>query len=160
MDFSEKMLEDIIYKALTKKELCSFINNNGLDCYYTPFVWRQPVLGAFGVADIVTFSIEFKKVTIYELKKGKIDLGVLVQAGKYLKAINKLIEKRLGSRYGKIDVEIYLIGDQMCINDWVYLFDGVIDKVSIYTYNFELTGLLFSLESPGNYSLVNDKLPI
>jgi hypothetical protein len=134
MAFLEKNLEGIIYDAYQEKEGRDQLRRLGLNIGNESFIFRQVDLELYGRLDLITISTQFKRITIYELKKEKIDLGSLVQAAKYKTGIIHFIK--------------FLIGRTMCENDWLHLFNGTLNDITIYTYNYSLYGISFDEQRP------------
>lgn len=174
MNFLEKDLEEIIYKA-DKAEL----SERGLNIKGKLF--RQLRIGDYGIADLVSFErmpavvaihsedyAQWKKgdrdmvregrliVTIYELKKDKIGVSAFLQAIGYLKGLDRY----LSSRDIQITPKIVLIGKSLdtsstfsYLTDYVYNVDCESFVESI-TYDYGMNGVSFN--SHGGYHQVKE----
>ena len=147
MEFSEKVLEDIIWDNAQSPEGRKLLQERGL--IISGMMFRQVDLGCYGRADLITVeytpACQIVEVVVYELKKGCINVSALMQAARYVKAL-----KRHGLYYANIECDIEfsicLIGDSMDTNgDFAFLYNES-DNVEIYTYEFNLSGLFFRLE--------------
>jgi hypothetical protein len=148
MAFLEKNLEGIIYDAYQEKEGRDQLRRLGLNIGNESFIFRQVDLELYGRLDLITISTQFKRITIYELKKEKIDLGSLVQAAKYKTGIINFIKYEKGLNISDFTFRIFLIGRTMCENDWLHLFNGTLNDITIYTYNYSLYGISFDEQRP------------
>lgn len=155
MDFLEKDLEQIVFEQLKSLDGCKKLRSLGLPVAYNPFVFRQPRIGDYGVADIVSFNREHKLITIYELKNKSIDMRTLLQAGRYLKGIKRFIEHR-GYNSCDYSIDIVLIGRYLSTDDWVYLFDGIVENTHVFTYDYSISGIKFNNAAPYNYKLTKE----
>lgn len=157
MDFLEKDLETIIYDCLTDKELYTKIFDNGLEVGFVNGVLRQLYLGNYGRLDLLTYSFRQRYVTLYELKNKEINLNSLLQAATYLKAVKRYIKLRFGQKFlDSVRFEIILIGKNYCTKNWVYLFDGILTDVRIFTYNYSIDGIRFIEEDLTGMKLINE----
>ena len=149
MDFLEKDLEQIIFETdnetLFKKGLCI----DGVKK-------RQLRIGEYGIADVVTFirANDFNGkhliINVLELKQKQINVGTLLQAIRYVKGIDRYLQKRDVTFEYKF--EITLVAKTIELNSsLVYLFDyfncglDVTEKLNIsaYTYSIDINGLQF-----------------
>jgi hypothetical protein len=180
MKFLEKDLEDIIYDKLKMSGGTDDLFNRGLQEFYQfepdgPHseiikgnnikVVRQLRIGNYGVADIVVFQKYYIphvdnplkgglniNILIFELKKDKVCIDTLVQAKKCEKGIKQYF--RQFSIYPKI--RLCLIGSSVnTSNDWIYLFDNVMNNCSAYSYKYEWDGISFNYVDLGSYALTN-----
>jgi len=166
MDFLEKNLEDIIYAAMQSKEGLQMLYQRGLSVFeygINTKTIRQLNVGNYGTADIVTverFSAEqnrraYLNITVYELKKKTINLGVLLQVYRYCKGIKQYLSKRYFVE--EVNFKICLIGSEIDTHtDWVYMFDFELPEINVYKYNYQIDGIKFSLEELSNYALTNE----
>lgn len=165
MDFLEKDLENIVFNASDEQ-----LNKRGLQVKGKRF--RQLRIGNYGIADMVTAELrstyhgdKYYKITIYELKKDKIEIGAYLQALNYAVGLISYLEKRTSI---SILVNIVLIGKTVNkVSNAVYLprlftntsFDietyTGIGSVDIYEYTYELDGLKFNSLNR-DYALVNE----
>jgi hypothetical protein len=157
MNFLEKDLEQIIFDNLG---LETFMH--GLELHQNePYkVFRQLNIGKYGIADIVSFErgckhhdIQEKHVIrVFELKKDVIGLDTLLQCARYARGIKRYLYERgyLGSYY----FELVLIGRYLDTSDWIYLSNFGLN-VSVYTYEYTLSGLYFTEEIISDYKLSN-----
>lgn len=164
MDFLEKDLEEIIYNAdrdlLAKKGL-----------YIDGILKRQLRIGNYGTADLVEFKREYAeqfysngkkiprlRITVYELKKDKINISAFLQALSYVKGLDSFFQKRKF----KFDIifNIVLIGKVIDKNSsFIYLSDylyniDMSDFLFLYTFNYNVDGITFNIES--GYKLIDE----
>ena len=103
---------------------------------------RQVNMFGYGVADIVGFSTEKIRdervltVTIYELKKGKVDFNAVGQVCRYVKAARRFLEKtKPPEKLKKTRVRVVgvVIGSRIASGDVCYVCD-FLDDISAYSY--------------------------
>lgn len=146
MEFLEKNLEDIIFETPTEN-----LDDRGL--YVLGKRYRQLRIGNYGIADMVTMSREYINyphttysilhITVYELKKNKLDENTLCQASRYVKGIKRYIKQRNIFNNCSVEFKIVLVGKTFNLNNsFVYLADFV-DNVEIYTYEYKFNGINF-----------------
>lgn len=145
MKFIEKDLEQIIWDALLTEKGREALSERGLDV--SGKVARQFDIRPYGVIDLLTIDNTNKNVlsiTIYELKKSKIDEQALMQACRYLTGI----EHYLRDEDVYCDITIRLIGSKINLdNDFVFLYNNT-PNVEIYTYEYSLEGMMFKYHKP------------
>lgn len=143
--FLEKTLETIIFE--TDNDL---LQDRGLDISGKKI--RQVRIGNYGIADLITIEKEYYMineerhmphliVTIYELKKDKIDANTMMQAFRYVKGIQRYLKHR-GKDFS-IRFQAVLVGKELCMGDFCYLLD-FIPKMTAVTYSYEFDGITFS----------------
>lgn len=144
MDFSEKVLEDIIWDNAQSHEGRKLLKERGL--FIRGKLFRQLELGNYGRADLV--SIEYIPhsdvidVVVYELKKGCINVNALMQVARYVTAL-KSHGLDVGDWCSEIHISMCLIGDAIDKNgDFAFLYNDI-DNVEIYSYDYRLDGLYF-----------------
>lgn len=163
MKFLEKDLEQIIFE--TQKET---LEERGL--YAKGKMYRQLRIGNYGVADLVTFErmmpcgmtkdgiyIRDKHLlTVFELKKEKLSVSGMLQGMKYVHGIKTYLEHR-GIDLRDFSFRLVLIGKSVdtsgsfCfLPDYLY---GDTFTFEMYTYNFDIDGLIF--KDVSGYNLVN-----
>jgi hypothetical protein len=163
MNILEKEIEDLVWSADW-----DLIRERGLPISGRGF--RQLNLGSYGISDIVTFDLVKTRytdrketsrhltVSIYELKKDNITIDTLLQAIRYYKAIQRIIET---SPYliDAVDYEIYLIGKGLDKNgDGFSFITDFCPSINFYTYSIDLVnGLRFKRQD--DYRHVNEVLP-
>jgi hypothetical protein len=155
MNILEKEIEQLLFENLDDKDLMlskGFIHLS--DKYY-----RQLDLGDYGVADIIGLSYKKDKldnlsleINIYELKKELIDVNTLLQASRYYKGIESILN------YYELEVKlkfnIILIGKNVqTTTDFIYLTD-LFDNLFYYTYSLDFTSGIKFIEQK-EYSLKN-----
>ena len=150
MDFKEMTLEDIIWDNSQSPEGRELLEERGL--LIKGNLFRQLDLGSYGRADLISFSYEdnFPRivVTIYELKKGKIGIDALLQAYRYLTAL-----KRHGiENEWVVFYKIVLIGDSIDTKSGFTLLYNELENVTIYTYSYSITGIVFIKQDKGWYN--------
>lgn len=148
MEFKEQTLEDIIWENVQKPDGRVLLKERGLDV--SGAFYRQLDLGVYGRADLVSvdYNIKNKKViiTIYELKKKKIGDEALMQACRYLTALERHGFDNDACDYN-IEYRIRLIGDSIQRgDDFVYLYNAL-PFVDIFTYNYKINGIFFDCVS-------------
>lgn len=170
--FLEKDLEDIIFES-DKDELFK----RGLFIYGK--LYRQVRIGNYGVADLISVKRiptdirngkrgEFAShldITIYELKKDKIDVHTFIQAVRYAKGISRYFEKYRTNI--KVQFKVVLIGSEISMNDdFTYITDmftpdipsafysPAINSVTFYKYKYNFDGIYF--ENHDQYYLINE----
>lgn len=160
MKFLEKDLEQILWDNLHSIEGINLLEEKGLDCLSGESTLyslksRQLRIGNYGIADIVTLQRCEGKiyVTVFELKKDEIESNALVQASRYAKGIKRYLNKNYKGWY--VEVDLVLIGRKLKTSDWVYLFDGFITGVNVYTYDYSINGIEFTRNSWG-YELIEE----
>lgn len=164
MKFLEKDLETIIFEQLQTEEGCQKLYDRGLDAVSSKpyFSKQQQGLGCYGALDLITFdraiiqnrrTIEYAKISIWELKQDEININALIQACRYVKAVNYFL-KNSKNYY---EFKIILIGKRVNLGDWVYLFDfaDIEQYVYIYTYDYGIDGITFDLTLLSDYNLTN-----
>lgn len=161
MDFLEKDLEEIIFNTDSQT-----LYNRGL--YVFGKRKRQLKIGQYGIADMITLKrpclhpyLNFPVkgvVTVYEFKKDTINVSAFLQAVRYLKGIQRYLEKR--NKNHLYDYEICLVGKSIDLNSsFSYLTDIVSSNIgetpmhfdsrfslSVYTYSYDIDGLMFTQE--------------
>jgi len=150
MEFLEKDLEEIIFTSDR-----GALYQAGL--YVSGKMYRQLRIGEYGIADLVTFDRErhFNKdkhyqhsitITVYELKKDKINISAFLQALGYVKGIQRYLQIRNFNH--TISFKIVLIGKRLS-NDstFSYLPDFMNNNELLtlenYTYYLDIGGLSF-----------------
>jgi len=140
MNILEKEVEDLIYNAALRNP--ESVNDKGLYVPLSPIWFRQLNLGSYGIADLVAVSI-YKKVggyrtisvDVYELKKEVINVGVLLQAVGYAKAIEQLIGDRLKNT--SISFKFHLVGKKIdTYGNFVYMTD-MLPNIFLYEYRLD-----------------------
>lgn len=162
MDFLEKDLEEIVYKASNEQ-----LDKCGLRVRGKRF--RQLIIGNYGICDMITVQAiktdagyYYYNVTIYELKKDKIELSTFTQTIKYARGVISYLEKRIQR---PIAINIVLIGRKinLCsdvvylprlISQYAYPSTGI-NSLQIYTYDYKINGLSF-IEMSSDYVLTNE----
>jgi len=145
MNFLEKELEQIIFEASNDQ-----ITKRGLPVYGKKY--RQLRIGNYGVADLVTIQRQYISyhpyhvlyVSIYELKRDRINVSTFLQALSYAKGIKSFLEKRLNVL---LHFNIYCVGKHMDIeSSYSYLSEFLTDSnfcVRNFTYKYEIDGISF-----------------
>ncbi len=144
-EISEKKLEDIVCEHLN-----GYIKLDGLRdlCpgYLENHVYRQLDLGLYGRADIVNVQrgslVTLPKITIIELKKGRVDQASLTQVMKY-KAGLKLFIERFDGIIPFPTIETILIGGDISSNEDFQVAQTAIGGLSVYTYSIDNGGISF-----------------
>lgn len=169
MEFLEKDLEQIIFESDFETLLDRGLNVSGKK-------YRQLRIGNYGVSDIVTIQRPFYHsgwnqmckgtITIYELKKNKIDPSTFFQALRYAKGIQSWLEKNKPRLAGKFDYNLVLVGnsysgDVCYLSSFFCAYLGEnnllaepVTSASCYLYNYKVDGISF--EEMTDYKLVNE----
>lgn len=166
MDFLEKDLEEILKTTPTEK-----LVDAGLGFLkFADKVFTQVRIGNYGVADMITYK-RCKNcifLNVVELKKDKIGISAFLQAVRYVRGIQRFLEKRgyeniaegmskdsLKS-YPHISIDIILIGRSIDNEgSFCYLPDVIrYSQFYFYTYEYKLDGLKFKQEY--NYQLIKE----
>jgi hypothetical protein len=168
MDFYESDLEDIIWECLQSEQGVQALDSKGLLIPTPKKAFRQLRIGNYGIADIVTVQkecIRFEDavhpsltITVFELKKDQIKLDTLVQVFRYIKGIRDYFNRR-GYHICEYNVRGVLIGRSINDGDWVYLAEGINEKVDFYTYNYYIDGMRFEHHKM-QYHLINNGFKI
>lgn len=166
MDFLEKDLEEIL-KTTPKEKLV----DAGLGFLrFTNKIFTQVRIGNYGVADMIAYGRTGNCISldIVELKKDKIGISAFLQATRYVRGIQRFLEKRgyeniaegmsnhnLKS-YPHITMNIVLIGRSLDTEgSFCYLTDTMMyGQVYFYTYEYSFEGLKFNKKD--NYQLTNE----
>ena len=126
-------------------------------------VERQFSLGNYGVPDIVTFHIDpsdhwafdtYLGITIYELKKGKINYEALDQIVKYKKGMMEYLDNFTDLGY---HIECVLIGNGLDISGGFLYIPDCFNDISFYTYDLDINGGL-KIES-NSWHLTDAEMP-
>lgn len=163
MDFLEKNLEDIIYENALTEEGRRKLNERGLPIKGK--VFRQLYLGNYGRLDLLTIHsksyINFPDALIfdvYELKQGVINIETLLQAGRYLQGIKRiLVESDHDLHSRELMFRIYLIGSEVDLNGDFALLCDCLCNVHLYTYSYNIDGIYFTKQY--GYHRTNELLP-
>lgn len=171
MKFLEKDLEDLIWGAIQDNRLHD-LKERDFPTYNEGVFFRQYDFGeGFGIADLIQVeAVPYKmmgircfdaRITIYELKKDKIDYSTLDQALKYVRACQRIIDIIDGEgKYSmhRQEIRICLIGRTIEKNSSFCYLSNVLKNVSLYTYHYDVfDGLTFKLES--DYLPTSNKTP-
>ena len=158
--FLEKNLEDIIFES-DRNELF----NMGLSI--SGELFRQFNLGKYGIADLVMYTkneyddedkspynAEYS-VTVFELKKGKIDFNALIQAFRYV--VGLIFYNKEHYKDNTFQYKISLVGSKIDISEeFLYLPDLIsydyadpnmeinkIVEIEFIKYSYDLGGINF-----------------
>lgn len=147
---NEKELENYLYTLVVD-------HNEDHPLEVSGKAFQQVELKGYGIMDLVYLDsygdvprTSTVKITIVELKKGKIDLVAVAQISRYKQAIERLIERH-HARDNKpiriiIEVEGILVGSGMASGDVCYLVDSI-DWLRMFSYDLSLkNGLTFKSE--------------
>jgi hypothetical protein len=145
MEFLEKNLEEIIFETSTNDLALRNLRLYGKR-------YRQLRIGAYGIADLVTLERLLDTddnnqkiiITVYELKKDKINISSLAQASRYVKGIQRYFDAKNIFQFTEIEYKIVLIGKTIeTSGDFVFLTDFLNDKIDCYTYDYKFNGINF-----------------
>jgi len=142
--FSEFDLEEAIWD--------DYKSNNGSSLFkrglaIQPVMKRQLKIGEYGTADLVGFDADCDSrewntlvATVYELKKGTIDLDAIIQGFRYTKGMSLLFRIPIEM------VRLVIIGSRISIKgNSVYLLDRLIN-MDVYTVTLDIDGIIFKKE--------------
>lgn len=134
-DFLEKTLEDIIYQNR------HFIADRGF-MMPEPNMIRQFILPSGMRMDLFSYDIKDDNTincTIFELKKGEINISALVQVSAYYYEIRGLLE----AHFQNINITQVLVG-----SSWSSEFYSVFEHLSnikVFIYEYLIDGIKFEL---------------
>lgn len=156
MKFLEKDLEGIIFETLKTKDGYKTLQQIGLDLQRPSICLRQPRIGNYGIADLVTVDKWYFDgkprlfIRVYELKKDLINLATVLQVSRYMTGIKHYL-KHKGINNAMVVGRI--IGKTVDTDDWVYLMSNV-DNIDVYEYNYLIDGLKLE-QTTFDYELIN-----
>ena len=163
MNFLEEDLEDILWDNLIGNP--SALIDRGLGVGNILKMKRQLRIGNYGVSDIITLSkqeLGCGIISIYELKKKKINIDSLLQVVRYYKGIHQWLSKAKKYDPMNITYELIMIGSEVQLDhDWVYLFE-LFDELDytvniiVYTYSYSLEGIMFKQHDLSLYCLTDE----
>ena len=138
MDFLEKDLEDIIWKAAQTDVGREELKRRGLEMYGK--IYRQVNLGGYGRCDLLTISIDDKNVCvhIYELKKEELSTSTLEQVLRYKRAVLDILLGKLHNH--QVSIECTIIGRST--NAYLERVLSAIEVDSLI-YRYDINGLFF-----------------
>jgi hypothetical protein len=155
MNILEKDIEELLFEAL--KHNHSLLRSRGLKVHHKDHYLKQPYLGNYGRPDIVGYSLGKKiggfrniYVSIFELKKEKINYDTLKQACKYKSGIIDYF--KMFCKNVEVTVDINLIGRSLEeTSEFTYILSSLSD-VDIFIYKLDLeNGLKFDYVHPNFY---------
>lgn len=169
MDFYESDLEDILWSCLKSKRGIEVLNERGLEIGHVnpSLLFRQLRIGKYGIADIVTVKRKLHKldsgehiplvtVTVFELKKEKINLNSLVQIFRYIKGIERYLQIR-GTGSCSVKIKGVLIGKTMNLNgEWLLMSQYLGQLVEFYSYDYTIHGMEFNRFDVSNVALIDE----
>lgn len=132
-DFLEKTLEDIIFE-----------NRHNIHERGFPIIigeMRRQMTNDYGRrVDLISVGNvnNIKNISIYELKKGKIDYNAYFQIVRYFFDICMENKKY---NIGDFNIQLYLIGNE--VDDEVLIAASLSNFVHIYTYKYDYDGIKF-----------------
>lgn len=156
MNVLEHEIEEIIEQYSLTKDGCDKISERGLPVNSS--LLRQVRIGGYGIIDLMSVRATFKseniliELSVYELKKDKVDIGSVLQLCRYMSGIEHLLndhksylESKHGMKMCLYPTYGYLIGKKIDTrDDIVYLYDHLDEDISIYEYSIDLDkGILF-----------------
>ena len=130
---------------------------------------RQVSIGNYGRADLICYDRKyapwsqnqdpFPSITIFELKKNKIDNSSFIQALRYLKGVQRFMEKR-GLEI--VEYKIVIIGRDVDVHsDLIYLPNIIcsdnefgLTSISVFTYEYLYDGIRF--ENQNGFKLIDE----
>lgn len=168
MKFLEQDLEEIIFNNIQHEEGIEMLELKGLSVSNHIRSYRQPKIGNYGIADIVTYTRPHAHkgnnrvihpsghiVDVYELKKENISVSALLQGIRYCKGIKNYFEKR---HIFDLTINLILIGKDIDLNsDFIYIPEFLNNEyfsISYYTYLMDINGLQFQRHE--SYSLIDE----
>lgn len=134
---SESKLEDIIYNHLTgdnySENIGEYIGSGSI-----LFTERQFSLGNYGIPDILTFNCDephgIMSISVYELKKDKIDKDALIQVLRYKAGIKKYLDM-MDIDAEEFEINCILIGGSISENNMFKFITPAVNDLEIYTYD-------------------------
>jgi hypothetical protein len=154
LNFLEKDLETIIYEAGA-----SAIRERGLLSAHSGSMFRQVQLNRYGIADLVNVWLDAHggiNVTVFELKQDKVDVDAFLQAVRYVRGIQTLLEDYIPDRV--IKYHMVLVGRKVDTKGPFSYLTDVVNNLTVYTYDYQLDGIYFKKES--NYTLADHEHPV
>lgn len=148
--FSEKILEDMLFKALEDKE-SDFLYDRGLEMLQSySHLKRQLSLGKYGIPDIVTIDSIDEKLflaNIIELKITPFCSDSLGQLLRYMTGIEQYF-KRFDPEIKCVTLGVLICAKGAIKSDDLFLLNFIDPYVQIYAYSFDLEkGITFELIS-------------
>jgi hypothetical protein len=145
MTFLEKELEQIIFEADNDQ-----INERGLPIWGKKY--RQLRIGNYGIADLITVQRFYRPfcnehefvISIYELKRDRINISTFLQILSYAKGIKSFFESRFNC---DLSIIIYCVGKHMDMeSSYIYLSEFLDGHTQLrnYTYKYEIDGIRFA----------------
>lgn len=155
MKFLEKNLEDIIFET----------DNDDLILRGLPIEGRkirQLRIGNYGISDLITIQKEYEAyscinseatkeiyksypyliISVYELKKGEVNLNTYHQALRYVRGIKSYLNQR--KFYIDFRFRIVLIGKEICKKSTLIYLPDVHSNIEIYQYDYKFDGIIFT----------------
>lgn len=120
--------------------------------YQSYILKRQPKLGNYGIADIISIVSNCNEIHIdlIELKNVTISIDALVQAHRYVTGLKTFVHDHY--KNFSLTINSYIFGPDINKGDWIYLLDNCTTEV--YTFKMHtFEGIKFKREH--NYSLTN-----
>lgn len=145
MNFLEKELEQIIFEADN-----NLISKRGLPVNGKKY--RQLRIGNYGVADIVTVQRQYidhlKRhalyISVYELKRERINVSTFLQVLAYAKGVKSYVEK---NHKALLFLNIYCVGKHIDTeSSYVYLSEFLSEEhfcLRNFTYRYDIDGISF-----------------
>lgn len=161
MNILEKEIEDVVFDTIVNNPKA--LKNRGLRINTGLYYERQMQLGEYGIADILGYGTSLLSggsrcvyAHIIEIKKEQINIGTLLQATRYARALQRIVRANLKNAW--LDIHISLIGKTIDTkSDFVYMAD-IFRNVDFYTYSIDLEqGVRFTRQE--GYFLSNESLP-
>lgn len=156
MDFLEKDLEDILYESDQ-----AAIRKRGMPNFKYSSIFRQVRLGAYGIADLITYSKGEKGqhlIKVYELKNKVLNAAAFWQTVRYVKAIKHFWAKNINAT--ETTVLGVMIGRTVDLSGELCYLPTINSDIFMYTYDYALEGIsfkkvedIYSLNSPGTVTL-------
>lgn len=160
MNILECEIEELLFNNLKDKDL---LRSRGFH-HFEQHYYLHPNFGSYGIPDIIgvtvyenkDFNCKSLSATIYELKKELINIDTFLQAIRYARAIDRIVEKNDDFNISEVDIKIVLIGKKVDLNsDFIYISD-LFPKVHFLTYSIDISkGLLF--KNHFGYCITNEK---
>lgn len=151
MDFLERDLEDILFECMCSKGGRDLLAEHGLDT--NGVVYRQVEIGSYGRIDLMTVELDIyddspqMDITVYELKRGTIDVNTLMQGARYITGLTDILSKHDNLKRNNVRLYLRLIGKNIdSSSDFVFLYNMLNERIQVYTFNFNIEGLFFNYE--------------
>lgn len=143
MDFLEKDLEDIVFDTNNRLLIDRGLGHTRL----ARKKYRQVKIGNYGIADLITVHFYEKSfnicIRVWEFKKGKINTDTFLQGMRYLKGVQRYLERRYKEKDYFFDYQLILVGKDIDLSDSMCYIPDFFTDVYFYTYKYNFDGIEF-----------------